>query len=165
MKRGSRGGRPRPPVDFPHVNLIYKLLLSLRLLPCGKRHPLTAAVSLCRFATSPSHCEGVCPHQREDIVRSLCMQSPNILSNGSSSKKGGIATRRTRPPLRTHPPLRTRPPLRTHPPPRTRPTHAPDAPARHALPHRSHCAFPHFFVHRNLLTLRQGFLLHLVYKF
>ena len=27
----------------------------------GKSHPLTAAVSLCRFATSPSHCEGVDP--------------------------------------------------------------------------------------------------------
>ena len=29
-----------------------------RLTAC---HPLTAAVSLCRFATSPSHCEGVYP--------------------------------------------------------------------------------------------------------
>ena len=29
-----------------------------RLTAC---HPLTAAVSLCRFATSPSHCEGVDP--------------------------------------------------------------------------------------------------------
>ena len=30
---------------------------------CGKSHPLTAAVSLCRFATSPSHCEGVDPNK------------------------------------------------------------------------------------------------------
>ena len=30
----------------------------------GKSHPLTAAVSLCRFATSPSHCEGVYPNKR-----------------------------------------------------------------------------------------------------
>ena len=38
---------------------------------CGKSHPLTAAVSLCRFATSPSHCEGVDP--------------PRGRNNGSSS--------------------------------------------------------------------------------
>ena len=38
------------------------MILPLRHALCA-RHPLTAAVSLCRFATSPSHCEGVDPNK------------------------------------------------------------------------------------------------------
>ena len=48
-----RGGFPRPPANFA-------VILPLRRALCAC-HPLTAAVSLCRFATSPSHGEGVDP--------------------------------------------------------------------------------------------------------
>ena len=59
-------------------------------------HPLTAAVSLCRFATSPSHCEGVYPNKRGGLWngqdRSLRVvgaihESPAV----SAPPRGGIS--------------------------------------------------------------------------
>ena len=45
-----------------NINLLF--ILSLRLL-LRKIHPLTVAVTLCRFATFPSPREGIDPRQRE----------------------------------------------------------------------------------------------------
>ena len=68
------------------------MILPLRHALCAC-HPLTAAVSLCRFATSPSHCEGVYPNKRGGLRNGTtvpygCRGDSRIARSVSTSERG-----------------------------------------------------------------------------